>query len=74
MEFIRDDMIFKPYELMGGWQCIMNTNRGRISVRHGSPGLFTTVEYPYEVWYPTEDEPSGRQSADNIWDYIKNIK
>jgi len=74
MEFIRDDMLFKPYETMGGWQCIMNTKRGKISVRYGSPGLFVTVEYPYEVWYPTDDAPIGNQSAENIWDYIKNIK
>lgn len=74
MEFIRDDMIFKPYQLMGGWQCIMETKRGRISVRYGSSSLFVTDGRPYEVWYPSEDTPTGRQSADNIWDYIKNIE
>lgn len=63
-------MIFKPY-LFGGWQCIMETKKGKISVRYGGYGLFTNDKYPYEVWYPDESDPRGYQVADDIWNYIK---
>ena len=69
---IKDDMIFKPYPLTGGYQCIMDTERGRLSVRTGSDTLFIDDDHPYEVWYPSEDAPIGYQTADDIWDYISN--
>lgn len=70
---IKDDMIFKPYLTMGGWQCIMNTEKGRISVRYGfNCGLYVDSEHPYEVWYPNEDAPTGCQTAEDIWNYIRN--
>jgi hypothetical protein len=69
-ELIKDDMIFKPY-IFGGWQCIMMTRIGKISVRYGGYGLITEHGKPYEVWYPTEDAPIGSQTADDIWDYIR---
>ena len=71
---IKDDMIFKPYQTMGGWQCIMNTKKGKISVRLGGHGLIANSNKPYEVWYPTEDTPIGEQTADDIWNYINNKK
>ena len=69
---VKDDMIFNPYPF-GGWQCIMDIKIGRISVRYGGYGLFTNGEYPYEVWYPTDDAPTGYQTADDIWKYIKQV-
>ena len=75
MELQKDDMIFKPYFIVGedepdGWHCVMNTERGRISVRYKGYGLFTDTKRPYEVWYPTETAPDGYQTADDIWDYV----
>jgi hypothetical protein len=72
---IKDDMIFKPYPTMGGWQCIMETKRGRISIRLGGRSLFTKKDKPYEVWYPTEDAPIGEQTSEDIWRYVgcKNV-
>jgi hypothetical protein len=70
-ELIKDDMIFKPYLTMGGWQCIMETKRGKISIRLGGYGCFASKDKPYEVWYPTEDTPIGEQSADDIWNYVR---
>jgi hypothetical protein len=74
--FIQDDMLFVPYENgSGGWQCKINTQIGVISVRLGGWGLTTTPEFPYEVWYPTEKSPTEKQSASDIWGYIKqNIR
>jgi hypothetical protein len=69
-ELIKDDMIFKPYLTMGGWQCIMHTGKGKISVRHGGHGLMTNQSEPYEVWYPNDDTPTGYQTADDIWEFI----
>ena len=67
----KDDMIFVPYKTTGGFQCIMNIKAGRISVRYLGYGLFTDAKHPYEVWYPTEGAPTGYQTADDIWNYIK---
>ena len=67
---VNDDMIFVPYETMGGWQCIMNTSKGEISVRYLGRGLFTDDKGCYEVWYPEDTEPKGYQTADDIWNYI----
>ena len=69
-EIIIDDMVFKPYPTMGGHQCIMNTKRGRVSVRLGGCGTLSSPDKPYEVWYPTEDVPTPDQTADDIWNYI----
>jgi len=68
----KDDMIFKPYPLMGGYRCIMDTKRGKISVRLGGRGTLSTPDLPYEVWYPTEDVPTPDQTADDIWNYIRH--
>ena len=68
----KGDMIFKPYSLMGGHQCIMNTERGRISVRTGTDRLFIDKDHPYEVWYPDTYSPTGYQTADDIWNYIRH--
>lgn len=68
--FIKDDMLFKPYITMGGHQCIMQTERGKISVRYGGYGIISSTKEPYEVWYPTEDTPIRNQSSDDIWNYI----
>lgn len=68
--FIKDDMLFKPYLTMGGHQCIMQTERGKISVRYGGYGVIARPKTPYEVWYPTKDTPTGNQTANDIWDYI----
>ena len=73
MEFIKDDMIFKPYNSgSGGYQCKMKVKNGIISVRYGGRGLFTNANKPYEVWYPDEDSPIGEQTADDIWNYMSN--
>jgi len=70
--FIQDDMIFCRYNSgSGGYQCKMNVATGLISVRFGGWGLITDAEHPYEVWYPDEDAPSGYQTADDIWDYVR---
>jgi len=73
MSMIQDDMEFKPYP-MGGFQCIMETKLGKISVRTGKETLITSTKKPYEVWYPTNNEPTGYQDANDIWNYIRNIK
>lgn len=70
MSILKDDMIFEPYPY-GGYQCKMKTIKGIISVRYGDHGLFTNNNKPYEVWYPDRDEPDGYQTADDIWNYIK---
>ena len=70
-EMIIDDMVFKPYPTMGGWQCIMDTSRGKISVRYKGYGLSTEPNKPYEVWYPTEDTPIGSQTAEDIFNYVR---
>lgn len=66
---ILDDMVFKEYPT-GGYQCLIETKAGWISVRYGSNLLFTESDKPYEVWYPTEDEPTGYQTANDIFTYI----
>lgn len=71
--FIKDDMFFMPYEL-GGYQCLILLEIGTISVRYGSPYLFTDNDHPYEVWYPTEDSPDGYQTADDIYNYIRKVQ
>ena len=71
---IKDDMLFKPYSTMGGWQCIMQIRGCRLSVRFGGYGLITKSNKPYEVWYPSEFSPTGRQTADDIWNYINKYK
>ena len=67
---IKDDMVFKPSLPMGGWQCVMYIKGCRLSVRFGGYGLITEADKPYEVWYPHEGTPTGRQTADDIWNYI----
>jgi len=69
MGFIKDDMVFEPYEF-GGFQCKMEVPSGVISVRYKGHGLFTDEEHPYEVYYPDEDAPTGYQTVDDIWKYI----
>jgi hypothetical protein len=68
-DFIKDDMLFRPYN-KNGFQCTIPTRRGNISVRFGGHGLFTTEDKPYEVRYPT-GEIKGRQTADDIFNYVK---
>ncbi len=71
MELLRDDMIFKPYNSgSGGYQCKMSIKTGVISVRYGGTSLMTDDKRPYEVWFPNDDEPTGYQTAQDIWDYI----
>jgi hypothetical protein len=67
---IIDDLPFIPY-MDNGLQCLVFTDEGKISIRRDGFSLFTDKEHPYEVWYPTEAEPSGYQTADDIWNYIK---
>lgn len=70
-QFFKDDMLFVPYSY-GGYQCKMKVKTGIISVRYMGSRLFTDKDHPYEVWYPNEDSPSGYQTAEDIWNYIKN--
>ena len=73
--FTKDDMVFKPYKVCGeidGYQCLMETKKGTISVRYEGCGLFTNKDGIYEVWYPDRDCPDGYQTADDIWGYINN--
>jgi hypothetical protein len=70
MSFIKDDMIFEPY-MNNGFQCKMEISVGVISVRFGGHGLITRSGKPYEVWYPTDSAPIGDQTAEDIWNYIK---
>ena len=74
--FIQDDMLFTPYnEGSGGWQSRIKISIGVISVRFGGWGLIVDAKHPYEVWYPTNQHPTEKQSASDIWEYIKqNIK
>ena len=69
----QDDMEFYPYPIQGGYQCRMKVKTGVISVRFGVDTLFTSESKPYEVWYPDRDVPDGYQTADDIWNYIKNV-
>lgn len=71
-DLIKDDMLFKPYKTMGGYQCIIPTKKGNISVRYGGYSTLTSKDKPYEVWYPDEDAPTPDQTADDIFEYIKN--
>ena len=72
---IKDDMLFKPYcyagEAPDGYQCKIKLSAGIISVRYKGYGLIVDSSRPYEVWYPTEDAPSGYQTANDIFNYIK---
>lgn len=78
---IRDDMIFEPYKFPGeeweesedGYQALLPTSMGEISVRFDGRNLFTSKEKPYEVWYPNEDTPIGGQTADDIFNWIKEF-
>ncbi len=74
-EIIIDDIIFLPYnpELEGKWgiQSLMKTSKGILSVRAKGEGLFISKERPYEVWYPGDEEPTGYQTADDIFNWIK---
>jgi len=65
-----EDMI---YDIDSGYQCKMKVQTGIISVRYKGYGLFTNENKPYEVWYPEDNAPTGYQTADNIWNYIKKI-
>lgn len=69
-EFIKDDMLFKPYEF-GGYQALIDTPSGQISVRFGGHGLFTSESGPYEVRYP-DGEVRGCQTSDDIFTYVKS--
>ena len=70
-EIIFDDMVFKPYPTMGGYQCIIQTKHGKISVRFGGYGLMNQEPGLYEVFYPSEDAPIINQTAEDIFNYIK---
>ena len=72
-EFMQDDFIFKPYP-SGGYQSIVMLSIGRLSIRCKSNGLFIDKNRPYEVWYPTDDVPTGYQTGEDIWNYIKKVK
>ena len=75
MAFLKDDMIFEHYNgSSGGYQCKMKVKNGVISVRYGGRGLITSHNKPYEVWYPDEDAPTGDQTADDIWNYIRALE
>ena len=80
MEVIQDDMVFNPYnpEMEGDWgmQALLKTNKGEISVRTGgSDGrLMISKEKPYEVWYPDKENPTGEQTADDIFNWILKNK
>jgi|GEM_PF-5354405 len=67
---IREDMVFLPYGY-GGYQCKIELACGTISVRFGGHGVLTDKDGPYEVWYPGEDAPTPRETADDIREYIK---
>lgn len=67
-DFVKDDMLFSPYPLMGGYQALIDTKEGQISVRFGGHGLFA-IEGKYEVRYPG-GEVRGDQTADDIFNYI----
>jgi len=60
---------FEPY-MDDGFQKIVQTKNGRLSIRHGGRGLFVNDDGPFEVWYPENDEPSGYQSAEDIKKYL----
>jgi hypothetical protein len=66
---IIDDLLFVQYPY-GGWQCKIKLKNGVVSVRMGQ-GLFTDDLHPFEVWYPSESEPSGYQTSTDVWEYIK---
>lgn len=70
-DFIQDDMEFSKY-MDCGYQCKMKVKSGIISVRFGCKNLITDTERPYEVWYPLDDTPTGYQTAEDIWNYIKS--
>ncbi len=70
MTFIKDDMMFLPYmQKKNEYQCKMSTIKGVVSVRMGD-SVITDNERPYEVWYPTESDPTPYQTADDVWNYI----
>jgi len=66
-----DDFPFVPYITTGGLQAKIQTKRGIISIRRDGHGLIVSSDKPYEVWYPDESEPTGYQTAEDIWNYIK---
>lgn len=49
---------FVPYG-DDGWQKVIETSMGRMSIRFGGSRLFVSATRPFEVWYPGEDAPSG---------------
>ena len=61
---------FEPY-MDNGFQKIVQTEKGRLSIRFGGRGLFVNDAHPFEVWYPEKDEPSGYQTAEDIQKYLK---
>jgi hypothetical protein len=63
---------FKPY-MGNGFQKIVETNRGRLSIRFGGRSLFVRDDAPFEVWYPEDDAPSGYQTAEDIQKYLNTI-
>lgn len=66
---IQDGFTFFPYQ-NDGYQCIIKTIFGPLSIRFGGQSLAVSDDRPYEVWYPDQDEPTKHQTAQDIWGYI----
>lgn len=64
------DLLFYPYP-GGGFQSLIDTKWGRVSVRYGSPDLIANSELPFEVWYPTHYAPHGYQTEKDVYYFMK---
>jgi len=66
---IKDKILFNPY-MNDGWQSIMQTAKGKMSIRYKGKNLLTDDKHPYEVWYPKDDVSTGYQTAEDIFNYL----
>jgi hypothetical protein len=66
-----DDFDFLPY-MNDGYQCKVKCEKGIISIRYKGNNLIADEKRPFEVWYPNENSPTGYQTTDDVWNYIKS--
>ncbi|MBK7337801.1 MAG: hypothetical protein IPJ00_17315 [Saprospirales bacterium] len=67
------DIVFSPYSgLGGGWQAIIDCKFGKVSVRYGGDGLFTSEDKPFECRYNGDVWPD--QDEKDVYHFIKTGK
>lgn len=68
-----DDMVFKPYNYPfpnNGYRCLMELEKGEITIRYKGRNLFTDDEHPYEV-RDLDGNVYGYRTADDIFNYLR---